>query len=91
MWYTLWYLGYNHSINPYFELYTEYKLIEKGGDTQFNGIGDIIKSKGVGIVVLEQEDNTDKLHNLNFQESTTSLVRPRSSSALKTGPVQRRR
>ena len=31
--YTLWDSGYNHSINPYFDLYTEYKPLGKEDGT----------------------------------------------------------
>ena len=53
--YTLWDSGFNPSINPYFELYTEYKPLEKGDDAEVNGIGGLIKTKGIGTVVLELE------------------------------------
>ena len=36
--FTLWDSGCTHSINTYFELYTEYKHLYLGGDTEFNGI-----------------------------------------------------
>ena len=56
-----------HSINPYFELYTHYKYLEKGDDTEVNVIGVIINPKGIGTVVLGLEDYTGKLHNIFFK------------------------
>ena len=50
--YMLWESGCTHYINPYFELYIEYKPLEKGDDTEVNVIGGLIKPKGVGTVVL---------------------------------------
>ena len=38
MWYTIWYSQFTHSINPYFELYMQYKPLHKGDDTEVNGI-----------------------------------------------------
>ena len=32
-WYTLWDSGFTHYTNTYFELYTQYKPLEKGGNT----------------------------------------------------------
>ena len=52
MWYMLQDTGYNHSINTYFDIYTQYKPLEKRGDTEVNLIWGIIKPKGVGTVVL---------------------------------------
>ena len=51
--YKLWYSGCTHSINPYFEIYTEYKPLEKEVDTYVNGIGGIVYPKGIGTVVLD--------------------------------------
>ena len=45
--YMLWDPGYTHSTNPYFELYTQCKPLEKGDDTEVNGIGGLIKPKGI--------------------------------------------
>ena len=36
--YTLWHSGCTHSINTYYELYTNYKLLEKGNDTEINDL-----------------------------------------------------
>ena len=52
MCYMLWYSGCTHFVNPYFELYIYYKPLEKGDDTEVNGIGGTIKTKGIGTVVL---------------------------------------
>ena len=43
--YTLWDPGCTQSVNPYFELYTQYKTPEKGDNAEFNGIGGIVKPK----------------------------------------------
>ena len=40
--YRIWDSIYTHSINPYFELYTKYKPLEKGDNTKVNGIGGIM-------------------------------------------------
>ena len=53
MHYMLWGSGCTHSFNTYFELYTEYKPLEKGDDIEVNGIGDIIKTKVVGTIFLD--------------------------------------
>ena len=66
--YTLWDLGCTHSVNTYFELYTEYKPLGKEDDAKVNGIGGIIKPEGIGTVVLELEDDTGKIHNLTFKQ-----------------------
>ena len=65
--YTLWYSRCNHPINPYFELYTQYKPLEKGDNIDINGIRGIIKPKGIDTVVLDPEYDTGKLHNLIFK------------------------
>ena len=65
--YTLWDSGCTHYINPYFDIYKEYNPLEKGYDTEVNGIGGTIKPKGIGTVVLNLEDDTGKLHNLTFE------------------------
>ena len=44
-WYMLWDSGCTNYFNPYFELYTQYKSLDKGRDTEVNGIGGIIKPK----------------------------------------------
>ena len=64
---TLWYWGCNHSINPYFESYTQYKPLDNRDDTEVNGIGGITKPKEIGTFVPEMEDYTDKLHNIIFK------------------------
>ena len=53
MWYTLWDSGFTHSINHYFDLYTKYKPLYKGGDTEVNGIIVLGKLKGIGTVTLD--------------------------------------
>ena len=65
-WYTLWESGCTLYIKPCFELYKEYKPLEKGYNIEVNGIGGIIKSKGIGTVVLGLEEKKGKLHNLTF-------------------------
>ena len=35
----------------------QYKLLEKGDDTEVNGIGGLIRTKGIGTLVLDMEDN----------------------------------
>ena len=65
MWYMLWDSGCTQSINPHFELYTYYKLLEKGDDTEVNNIGGIIKPKGIGTVTLDLEYETGKIHNIS--------------------------
>ena len=62
--YTLWESGCTHFINPYFELYTQYKPLEKGDDTEINSIRGLIKPKGIGTISLEPEYDTGKLHNI---------------------------
>ena len=66
--YMLWDLGCTQSANPYFELYTELKNVEKGEDTEVNDIVGIIKPKGIGTVVLDLEDGTGKLHTFIFEQ-----------------------
>ena len=68
MCYMLWDSGFTHFINPYFELYTHYKPLEKGDDTEVNGIGGIVNPKGVVIVILDLEYNTGQIHNLIFEQ-----------------------
>ena len=64
MWYMLWDSGCTHSTNPYFELYTQCKTLDKGYDTEVNGIRGIIKPKGIGTTYLYLEDATSKIHNI---------------------------
>ena len=64
----LWESGRTQSINPYFKIYTEYKQLEKEDNAEVNGIGGIIKPKGIGIVVLYLEYDTGKIHDLNFKQ-----------------------
>ena len=66
--YTLWYSGCTHSVNPYFELYIQYKSLEKGNDTEFNGAGGIINPKGIGNIVLDLEDDTDEFCYIVFEQ-----------------------
>ena len=66
--YALWYSLCTHSINPYFELYTDYTHLEKGDNTEVNVIGGIIKTKGICTVFLDLEVDTGKLHNLTFEQ-----------------------
>ena len=42
----LWDSRCTHSTNPYFDLYTEYKPLDNGDVTKFNGIEELIKPKG---------------------------------------------
>ena len=64
----------------------QYKPLENGYDTEVNGIGGIIKPKGIVTVVLNLEYDTSKLYNIFFKTSTTYLERPIFSSSLKNGP-----
>ena len=48
-------------------MYTQYKPREKGDDTEVNGVGRLIKTKGMGTVVLYLEDDTVKIQNLIFK------------------------
>ena len=61
MQYMLWESGCTHYINPYFELYTQYKPLMKGDDIEVNSIGGIINPKGIVAAILYLEDNTGKL------------------------------
>ena len=62
--YTIWDSGCTHYINPYFEIYTQYKPLEKGYDAEVNGIGGLINTKGIGTFTLELEYDTGKIHNI---------------------------
>ena len=43
-----------HSLNqPYFEIYTQYKPLEKVDDAYADGIGGLIKTKEVGTIFLD--------------------------------------
>ena len=64
----IWDSGCTRSINPSFWLYTENKPLVKEDDTEVNGIGGIIKPKGIFTVVLDLEDNTGQIHNLTFKQ-----------------------
>ena len=66
--YNLWDSGCTHPINLYFELYTEYKPLEKGDDTVVNGIGGIIKPKEIGTTILDLEGDKGKLHSITFEQ-----------------------
>ena len=37
--YMLWDSGCTNYIKPYFDLYTQYKPLDKGGGTEVNGVG----------------------------------------------------
>ena len=65
--FTLWYSGCTHFINTYFKIYTEYKSLYPGGNTEVKGIGGLIKPQGIETIILDLEDNTDKIHNLNLE------------------------
>ena len=54
-WYTIWNSVCTHSINPYFELYTQCKTLENGDDAEVNGIMGIIKPKGIDTVIMNLE------------------------------------
>ena len=43
-----------------------YKPLDKGGDTEVNGIGGLIKPKGIGTFILDLEYDRGKIHNLVF-------------------------
>ena len=62
--YTIWDSGCTHYINPYFEIYTQYKPLEKGYDAEVNGIGGLINTKGIGTFTLDLEYDTGKIHNI---------------------------
>ena len=62
----LWESGCNHSINDYFELYTQYKPLKKGDNIEVNGIGGLINPTGIVNIVLSLEYDTGKHHNINF-------------------------
>ena len=64
----LWDSGCTHYINPYSELYKEYKPLEKGDDTEVNIIGGIINNEGVVIAALDLKEDTGKIHNLAFKQ-----------------------
>ena len=61
-WYTIWDLWWTYSVNPYFDLYTQYNPLEKGDDTEVNGIGGLMKTKGIGTAVLDMEDDRGKIN-----------------------------
>ena len=83
--YMLWESGCTHSINLYFDLYTELKNLDKRDDAEVNDIGGIIKSKGIGSIALHLKDDTGEIHKIIFKIYTRSLGRPSSSSSLKNG------
>ena len=62
--YTIWDSGCTHYINPYFEIYTQYKPLEKGYDAEVNGIGGLINTTGIGTFTLDLEYDTGKIHNI---------------------------
>ena len=64
--YKLWDSGCTHSVNPYFDLYTEYHPLEEGYMKRVNGIGGIIKPKGLGKIYLDLDNDTGDLHHLIF-------------------------
>ena len=66
--YTLWDSVCTHYINPYFDLYIEWKILGKEDDTEVNGIGGLIKPKGIGTFILDLEYETIQIHNLNFKQ-----------------------
>ena len=50
-----------HSLNqPYFEIYTQYKPLETGYNTEVNVIRGIIKPKGVGPFIMGLQYDTGK-------------------------------
>ena len=65
--FTLWDLGCTHSINSYFKLYTDYKPLYPADDIEVNSIGGLMKTHGVGTIILDLEDNTGKTRNINFE------------------------
>ena len=68
MCYTLWESGCTHSIDPYIKLYTEYKPLGNGDNTEGNGLGGIINHKGICTIVLDLEYDTVKLQNIIFEQ-----------------------
>ena len=84
--FTLWYSGCTPLINTYFKIYTEYKSLYPGGNTEVKGIGGLIKPQGIETIILGLEDNTDKIHNLNlenvyyFPDAPNLLISPQKQS-----------
>ena len=66
--YMLWDSGCTKSVYPYFEIYTQYKHLEKGDDTEVNDIGGLINPKGIGTFLLDLEDDTGKLQNIILEQ-----------------------
>ena len=64
--YMIWESGWTHSINYYFELYTQYRPLSKWDDTEANGIRGITNLKRIGTIILDLEYNKGKLQNLIF-------------------------
>ena len=45
-------------VNPYFDLYTEYHVLEGGDNTRVNGIGGLINPKYLDTISLNLKDET---------------------------------
>ena len=50
------------------DLYIEYKPIEEEDDTEVNVIEGLLKPKGIGLIVLDLEDDTVQIHNHTFKQ-----------------------
>ena len=66
--YKLWDSGCTHSVNPYFELYIQYKSLEKWKDIEVNGSRGIINPKEIGNMFLDLEDNTGEVCYIYFEQ-----------------------
>ena len=62
--YTLSKSGCTRTIKNYFEIYKEYKPLDKGGDTEVNFTKGIVKPQGIGTTSLELEDDKGKIQNI---------------------------
>ena len=51
-WYTHWDSRCTKYINPYLDLYIEYSPLDTSNTTQVNAIGGLIKTQGIGTIVL---------------------------------------
>ena len=77
-WFTLWDSGCTKFIIPYCKLNTKYKHIYPGDTTQVNGIGGLIKTQGIGTIILDLKDDTYKIRPINLEH----FYFPRASKLL---------
>ena len=75
--------GCTNYINLYFKIYTEYKPLDNGDNTEVNIIGGFINPKEIGIFALDLEYDTGKSKISDLEAFNTSPGCPISSSALK--------